>query len=69
MSMKNVTFLNFGMSVDYHDYDTRTKITGKLHLLLDYSKIIKLVTTLNRNRLNSRVLQLQVNIFSKIGSI
>ena len=53
----------------YYDYDTKTKITGEHQLLLDYGKIIKLVTFLNRNELDSRILQLQENVPSKIGSI
>ena len=62
-------FQLMGCRVGYHDYDTRTKITGELQLLLDYGKIIRLVTFLNRNQLSSRVLQLQVNFSSKFGSI
>ena len=52
--------------VGYHDYHIRTKITDKPQLLLDYDKIIKLVTFLNRNQLNSRLLQLQINFSLKL---
>ena len=41
-------------------YDTRTNITGEFQLSLDYGKIIKLVIFLDRNQINSRILQLQV---------
>ena len=57
-----------GCWVGYHDYHTRTKITDELELLLDYGKVIKLVTFLNRNQLNGMALQLQVNFPSEIGS-
>ena len=57
-----------GFLEGYHKCDTTAKITGELQLLLDYCKIIKLVTFLYRNQLYSRVLQLHVNFPSKIGS-
>ena len=53
-----MTFFDImGSWVDYHGYDSRTKITGELQFLLDYGKIFKLslVTFLYRNQLNSRV--------------
>ena len=49
--------------------DLRTKIAVNLQLLLDYIKIIELVTFINCSLLNSRVLRLQVNFSSKICSI
>ena len=39
---------------DPHNYDTRTKITGELQVLLDYGKIIKLFPFLNRNQLKQQ---------------
>ena len=45
------------------------KLLANFQLLLDYGKIIKLLAFLNRNQLNGRILHLQVNFPSKIGSI
>ena len=44
-------------------------LLAELQLLLDYGKIIKLDTFLDRNQLNRKVLQLQVNFLFKIVSI
>ena len=61
MSMENDFYEIMECRLGYHDYATRTKITWKLQLLLDYSEQMKLIAILNCNQLNNRVLQLQVN--------
>ena len=66
---KHDFFEVMGCCLSRKNYDTRIKITGELQLLLNCGRIIKPVAFLNRNQLNNKVLQLQVNFQSKIESI
>ena len=68
--MKNITFFEvMGCLVGTTTLTPEQILLAELQLLLDYGKIIKLNTFLDRNQLNRRVLQLQVNFSSKIASI